>query len=52
MTIKLEIERIFGPWLEWSQDEEVLALLEVVVNALRRRRYRVGYEVSREKEGT
>jgi len=49
---KREIERIFGPWLEWSRDEEVLALLEAVVNALRWRKYRVSYEVSKEKEGT
>ncbi len=51
MSLKQEIERIFGPWLEWSRDEEVLALLEVVVDALRRRRYRVSYEVSKEREG-
>jgi len=45
MDVRREIERIFGPWLAWSRDEEVLALLAAVVSALRRRGYTVSQEV-------
>ncbi len=51
MAIGNEIERIFGPWLTWSRDEEVLALLEAVVSALRRRGYTVSQEVRQPEPG-
>lgn len=47
MGLRDEIERIFGLWLEWSDDEEILALLDLVVATLRQRTYQVSYDVRR-----
>ncbi len=40
-----KINRIFGGWLRWSRDAEVLQLLDAVVSQLRRRGYVVTYTV-------
>lgn len=40
-----DVQRTFGHWLAWSRDEDLLALLALVVAALRRRGYRVEYHV-------
>ncbi len=47
MSLKDEIERVFGAWLTWSRDEEILALLDLVVAALRRRSFQVNLEITR-----
>lgn len=50
MSLKQDIERTFGLWLEWSDDEEILALLDLVVATLRRRAYQVSFNVRRSNE--
>ncbi len=40
-----ELTRVFGMWLELSADREILTLLELVTEALRRRGYTVSPEV-------
>ncbi len=45
MSLKDETERIFGLWLEWSEDVEILALLDLVVATLRQREYEVHFDV-------
>lgn len=47
MTVKDEIERTFALWLEWSEDEEIIALLDLAVATLRRRGYEAHYDVKR-----
>jgi len=42
-----KLERIFGGWLRWSSDREVLQLLELVARQLDRRGYRVTWSVER-----
>lgn len=52
MSLKQEIERAFSLWLEWSEDAEILALLDLTVAALRGRGYRVTYEVRQAQDTT
>jgi len=40
-----KLERIFGAWLRWSRDAEVLQLLTLVVGHLQRRGFRVAVTV-------
>ncbi len=42
-----KMERVFGGWLCWSSDREVLLLLELVVSQLGRRGYRVTWSIER-----
>ncbi len=44
--MKAELERTFGTWLDLARDEEVLVLLDLVREALRRRGYTVDCAVS------
>lgn len=39
-----EVERIFRLWLDLSEDQEILSLLELVEQALRQRGYTVRIE--------
>jgi hypothetical protein len=41
MEVGREMERIFGTWVRLSRDEEILALLELLVGELKRRQYEV-----------
>jgi len=36
-----KMERVFGGWLRWSRDAEVLQLLDLVADQLRRRGFTV-----------
>ncbi len=44
--MRADLERTFRAWLDLSRDEEVLALLDLVREALRRRGYTVDCAVS------
>lgn len=51
MEVEREMERIFGTWVKLSKDEEILALLELLVSELRRRQHEVLYNVQPPKPG-
>ena len=50
--MKRDVEQVFGIWLELARDQEILYLLELVQQELKRRGYRVRYEVQSPKRDT
>jgi len=51
-TEEEKLERVFGGWLRWSRDAEVLGLLDLVVSQLRRRGFSVTLTVQPPQPGT
>ncbi len=49
--MKREVERIFRTWVKLSKDEEILALLELLVSELRGRQHEGDYDVQPPKPG-
>lgn len=52
MSLKQEIERVFGLWLFWSEDDEILALLDLIRATLKQRGYEVRCDVKRTNPNT
>ncbi len=49
--MRADLEQTFSGWLEWSRDDEIFALLDLVREALERRGYTVECAVSRQIRG-